>query len=97
MSRQAPTDDLAGAQVDDGREVIAGPSYPQDPAHQAQRELPAMILDELESHGCSLAKKAVAFFKISFSRISWRFCFSSSLTRTRSVSIVSACSWGCCP
>src|SRR2546421_368566 len=77
--------------------VVAGRVTAQHSAHGANRPLPAMFVDEAVSHGCSLAKKAVAFFKISFSITSRWFCFSSSLTRSRSDSTVSASCCFCLP
>src|SRR5581483_5585056 len=64
--------------------VIAGPGHVQRVAQRRQRVVLPLPLDPPEPHGLWLAKKAVAFFKISFS-ISSRFtCRSSSLTRARS-------------
>ena len=45
--------------------VVAAPRDPQDLAQQLDGEVALVVADEGELHGCSLAKKAVAFFKIS--------------------------------
>src|SRR5262249_38878482 len=68
--------------------VVAGPRHLQHPTHRPHVPDAGMRLDEGESHRRSLAKKAVAFFKISrssrsrsFSRLSCRTCSSSESTR----------------
>src|SRR5262245_55713418 len=53
--------------------AVAAAGHAQDRAHQLHGELIVMFVDECELRGSSLAKKAVAFFRISRSSVSRRF------------------------
>src|SRR6202022_1034477 len=61
--------------------IESGPGDLEDSTHRCYRKVRLLRLDERESHSFSLAKKAVAFFKISRSirrvRTSRRSCASS--------------------
>src|SRR5439155_21360426 len=68
--------------------VIVGPRHLEHPTHRGDAPDELVRADEHEPHRAPLAKKAVAFFRISrssrkrsFSRLSWRTCSSRDSTR----------------
>src|SRR4029079_2722086 len=70
--------------------VEAAARHPQHAADDHRRPTNAMRLDERKLHGCSLAKNAAAFFKISRSISSRAF----SLRNRRSSALSAPCSVG---
>src|SRR3954466_5549179 len=92
--------------------VVPGPRHLQHPTHRGDVKDAGVRLDELEPHRSSLAKKAVAFFKMSRSSLSRSFSrrsrrFSSSRSTRVGVEAPARCRaamrhqvrrlWGCMP
>src|SRR6058998_2096181 len=65
--------------------VVATAPYRQDPTHQPDRIEGAMAFNEAIPHRPSLAKKAIAFFKISCSNFRRAFSRRSRRSSSRSV------------
>src|SRR5215831_12538527 len=80
--------------------IVAGLRHLQHSAHRRDVPNAGVRLDERESHRASLAKKAVAFFRIS--RSSRRRSFSArrrrfSSSRVGTLGVPRACAVSCCP
>src|SRR5450432_172178 len=69
--------DLPGRRLSSTPAIKSAAAHLQDSADYAHRPASAMFVDKSELHGCSLAKNAAAFFKISRSIRSWAFSLRS--------------------